>query len=213
MDLARSTKFSRKNLARRVKFLRKRSYPSRQIKKKKDLARLAKFKKKDLTRPAKFLKKDFAYPAKFSKKDLTRPAKFLKKDLANTAEFMKKGPTRPAIFMILLFCDHYHLPTIMMITKEKDREYLKISNRYKKMPENRPPQMPILLLFTLSYKVCLHNLAIWQGIQYPKRRIMVDLQSFYFQSEKVPNYEQEYLYLYILERTLFEVSKKDRQRP
>ena len=60
----------------------------------------------------------------------------------------------------------------------------------KKCQKTDPQNMPILRPFTLFNMVYLQNLAIWQRFQYSKRRKMVDLWSFYFQSKKVPNLKQ-----------------------
>ena len=102
-------------------------------------------------------------------------------------------------------------------TEEQNHGYLKNGKRYQKITANRPPppkNMPILRLSKLCFMPYLHNLAIQQGFQYPKRRKMVDLRRFYFQSKKSAKfYTRMCSYEYILKTTSYEVSKKVQHTP
>ena len=47
----------------------------------------------------------------------------------------------------------------------------------KKCQQTDPPNIPILRLFRLCFMSYLHNLVLWQGFQYPKKRKMVNLRT------------------------------------
>ena len=54
---------------------------------------------------------------------------------------------------------------------------LKTVKDIKKCQQTDPQNTPILRLYRLCFMSYLHNLVLWQGFQYPKKRKMVNLRT------------------------------------